>query len=41
MINSIMGDPELRQQMMNMMMNNPQMMQSMINNQQFMQQLNP
>ena len=40
MMSSMMSDPELRQQMIDTMMQNPQMMESIIQHQQFMQQLN-
>ncbi|MGQ0377288.1 MAG: hypothetical protein ACT4OW_07300 [Nitrososphaerota archaeon] len=37
-MNSMMNDPQLRQQMYDMMLQNSQFMQGMMNNQQFQQQ---
>ncbi len=41
MMQNIMNDPELRQQMIDQMMQRQQLMQELMQNQQFMQQLNP
>jgi len=41
MMKNIMNDPELRQQMIDQMMQRQQLMQELMQNQQFMKQLNP
>jgi len=41
MVSSMMSDPELRQQMIDTMMQNQQFMNNLRQNQEFMQQLNP
>jgi len=41
MMSDMMKDPQIRQQMMDQMLQNQQMMQELMQNQPFMEQMNP